>query len=196
MKKYQNGFGAVEGLLLSVVVVIIAVAGWYVWYSNGRANKSYSQASKDTASKVTAKYLEIPEYKIKIPLSPAISDAYYLDVKGNAEVDVGAIVFGLHSFDSGKTIPDNCKPSQSKVSYASDGAPDADGIAGLYYDSVDNPVGLSQKKRAAANETKIGNKYFIISGIYACRSDNSAAKEKIKSVQQAFENAGAHIVKM
>jgi Tfp pilus assembly protein FimT len=44
MKKTQNGFTAVEGLLISVIVLIIVGVGWYVLHSVSNANKSLSSA--------------------------------------------------------------------------------------------------------------------------------------------------------
>gem|GEM_PF-5416893 len=36
MKKNQHGFGAIEGLLLLVIVSLIGFVGWYVWQSKNK----------------------------------------------------------------------------------------------------------------------------------------------------------------
>jgi type II secretory pathway pseudopilin PulG len=46
--KNQKGFSHVEVILLSVIIGIILVVGWYVWHSVSQANKNLSSA--DTAS--------------------------------------------------------------------------------------------------------------------------------------------------
>jgi len=51
MKKNQQGFGAVEGLLIVVVVAVIAFVGWYIYNGNKKASNTYNAAS--TSSKVT-----------------------------------------------------------------------------------------------------------------------------------------------
>jgi hypothetical protein len=76
MKKYQNGFSAVEALLILIIVGMLAGIGWYVWHANDQANKSYSQTanssavpSKKTASTVApssgAGYFEIKEWGVR-----------------------------------------------------------------------------------------------------------------------------------
>jgi type II secretory pathway pseudopilin PulG len=47
MKKIKNqkGFSHVEVILLTVIVGIILVVGWYVWHSVSQANKNLSSAN-------------------------------------------------------------------------------------------------------------------------------------------------------
>lgn len=47
MYKNQNGFSIVEGLLLSVIVILLGFAGWYVWSSD---NKPTETTSKENSS--------------------------------------------------------------------------------------------------------------------------------------------------
>jgi hypothetical protein len=44
MKKYQDGFSIVEGLLIVVMVAMLGGVGWYVWHANGQANKNLDSA--------------------------------------------------------------------------------------------------------------------------------------------------------
>jgi prepilin-type N-terminal cleavage/methylation domain-containing protein len=38
-QNYTRGFSIIELLLVVVVLGILGLAGWYVWQSNGKANK-------------------------------------------------------------------------------------------------------------------------------------------------------------
>jgi type II secretory pathway pseudopilin PulG len=199
MKKFQEGFSAIEGLLIVVIVGMLGGVGYYVWHANSQANKtldsaaSESQNSPVVTTKKQPKYLNITEFKIKLPLSDNIKDAYYLDVKGKLTASVGSIVFGLHSFDSGKTIPDGCKPSLDKVAYGSDGAPVGDGLVVLSHD-LNNTSGRTAAQHADAHESKVGNDYFSLDSL--CSSTDPTAQAKIKTAQDAFMEAGAHMVAM
>jgi cytoskeletal protein RodZ len=53
--KNQKGFGAVEGLLIFVIVGLIAFIGWYVWHSKNAADKTLSAANKASTSSSTTK---------------------------------------------------------------------------------------------------------------------------------------------
>jgi type II secretory pathway pseudopilin PulG len=44
MKKNENGFSAVEGLLVLVVVAIVGFVGWYVWQAKQNTDKNLSVA--------------------------------------------------------------------------------------------------------------------------------------------------------
>jgi hypothetical protein len=45
MKKLQNGFTVVEGLLIVVTVGILGGTGWYVWQAKSQADKNLSSAN-------------------------------------------------------------------------------------------------------------------------------------------------------
>jgi hypothetical protein len=49
MKKFQEGFSAIEGLLIVVIVGMLGGVGYYVWHANSQANKSYSQTANSSA---------------------------------------------------------------------------------------------------------------------------------------------------
>lgn len=51
MKKNQNGFSAVEALLILLVIGMIGFTGWYVWHAKQGANMTYSKANGPTATK-------------------------------------------------------------------------------------------------------------------------------------------------
>jgi hypothetical protein len=53
MKKNQKGFGAVEGLLILVIVGLIGFVGWYVWHSKNNANKALTNAGVSSSATIT-----------------------------------------------------------------------------------------------------------------------------------------------
>jgi cytoskeletal protein RodZ len=83
----QAGFGAVEGLIVLVVVLLIGFAGWYMVTKHKdnkpkATNTTSTSASKNdqkTSNATTGdtKYLEIKEWGIKFALTTDTADAYY-----------------------------------------------------------------------------------------------------------------------
>lgn len=51
MKKNEKGFGAVEALLVLVIVAVLGFVGWYVWHN--RATNTAPTTTSASASKVT-----------------------------------------------------------------------------------------------------------------------------------------------
>jgi hypothetical protein len=49
MKKLQEGFSAVEGLLIVIIVGMLGGVGWYVWHSQKQVDKTYSQTANSSA---------------------------------------------------------------------------------------------------------------------------------------------------
>jgi hypothetical protein len=90
MNKTQNGFAVIESLLILVIVAIIGGTGWFVWHSKQQTDKTLSETgnsqavnpSKKTPATVSTstsqKYLTIKEWSVKVPLTSADSDAYYV----------------------------------------------------------------------------------------------------------------------
>ncbi len=92
MIKQQKGFGALEGLLVILILLVVSFGGWYVW--NNSSNKDESTADKslvqtesanlqsnaDTAATNAApassskKYLEISELGVKLALTDQTDD--------------------------------------------------------------------------------------------------------------------------
>jgi hypothetical protein len=50
MRRNQKGFGAVEGLLILVIVGLIGFVGWYVYRAMQNTNNAYNSATKTSAS--------------------------------------------------------------------------------------------------------------------------------------------------
>ena len=88
MKRGQKGFGAVEALLILVIVGTLAAVGWYVYDTKKDADATYNKAenaaykndgpSSTSQSQEAAGYLEIKEWGVKIALTAPIKNATYL----------------------------------------------------------------------------------------------------------------------
>lgn len=50
LKKNELGFGAVEGILILVIVLLIGVVGWFVYKNQNKAISSTSATTSKTAS--------------------------------------------------------------------------------------------------------------------------------------------------
>lgn len=49
-RKDQQGFGAVEALLILVIVAIVAFVGWFVYHSNQKASNTLSTANQSNSN--------------------------------------------------------------------------------------------------------------------------------------------------
>jgi hypothetical protein len=86
-KLNQKGVGAVEGLLILVIVAIVGGTGYFVYNAQNKTKDTLDSASlssqspvvhkKKAAAKKTATFLAIKEWGVKIALSGDTQGAYY-----------------------------------------------------------------------------------------------------------------------
>src|SRR5579862_1558045 len=106
MGKNQKGFGAIEIVLIVVVATVLAATGWYALHTKRQTDQILSQSEKTSQTAAgseksggaassssggsaapasnAAKDLIISQWGVKLPLPPAISDAYYSVAKDDA----------------------------------------------------------------------------------------------------------------
>lgn len=88
----QTGFSALEALLVVFIIGVLSTAGWFVYQhnrvkstdaaTNGNHTTDNTQDNQQppatTPPAPTVTYLDIKEWGLKLPLSDAIKDAYYV----------------------------------------------------------------------------------------------------------------------
>lgn len=189
MKKNQNGFGVVEGLLALVIIGVIGFTGWYVLQSKSKTNKVLDDAAnsqpnpdKKAASPVAApvqpevKYLEVPEYGVKFKLSPSIADAYY---EKNSD-PIAGIALRVHSLD----VEPDCKSGKNSV-------------AALLKVGKDEVNPLAEKKYSESMKGVVIGDYFYYIGNahYSCVQDPKN-QPLLDKVRVAFSEASSTIEKL
>lgn len=50
MRRGQNGFGAIEGFLIAVIILMLGFTGYYVWHARNNANTTYNSATSVSSS--------------------------------------------------------------------------------------------------------------------------------------------------
>jgi hypothetical protein len=86
MKKNQNGFGVVEGLLTLVIIGILSGVGWYVWRTKNNADSIYKNASntaeitKTNTSKNEQRVIKIPELDIEFTVPSSLKNLQWVVV--------------------------------------------------------------------------------------------------------------------
>jgi hypothetical protein len=94
MRKSENGFAAVEGLLIAIVVLLVGFIGYYVWHTNHKPDsKPAVTSSNSTPAQTTEKedtkttptapvdsttYLTVSEWDVKVPLSAGTTGLSYI----------------------------------------------------------------------------------------------------------------------
>lgn len=186
--KNNNGFGAIEALLILVVVGIVGFTGWFVYHSKQVADKTLAQTGNSstvqlpkkpatkTPAPVTAaptKYLVIKEWGVKIPLTKGIADA----------------VYAIRVFNGGQSA-DLSTSSLTALDRAC-------GVGGT------PPGGIARQTAAAhaANQTKndlvfypvysnkLGNYYYQYSHAQSACSNNNAANQLQLTQSALFSSA-------
>jgi hypothetical protein len=121
--KNQKGFGAVEGLLILVIVGILGFVGWYVWHSKNNANQIYKNMtnSESVAQTSKASFIFIPQWHIKIPLDNLLQGVKVSSPKASSydlkDSDVTIITPQLDkSWKCAVDPPENIKGSIGSIS--------------------------------------------------------------------------------
>jgi hypothetical protein len=88
----QSGFGTLAIVLVLAVVAVLAVSGIVVYQHHKSISAKNGAAASQTQTttqpaQTTTQYLTIKEWGVKMPLSSAISDAYYKTEGSNNGTD-------------------------------------------------------------------------------------------------------------
>ena len=182
MKKLcQKGFGAVEGVLILVIVGIIGGAGFYVYKSKQETNKSQDNANKSSqeistneSSETPAeqppaeKFYEVRELGVKFKMSAEMEGMYH-----HLSVDSQKVVkFSYESFKGTDCAADQTFPvSLHKMTEA---------------DMAGYPGG---KDIMMPKSKKIGDHYYIALGSQGACSDVAATQAKSDALKQAVVKA-------
>ncbi len=187
MKKLNSkGFGAVEAILIVIIVGLIAGVGYYVYNQSQKQDEtSQPQSSTTTIPPTTEKQedvdygkLSIKETGVSLELSKDIEDAYYL------ADDAGGVSFGVKSLDS---------VSGCKAKYVDVAGGTLTGVAVLHYGGGGGTEEY-QSFKSNPNSSQVADKFFfVIDADESCESSDAATQKKIDTVKAAFEKAGKTI---
>jgi hypothetical protein len=197
MKKQPKtkGFSTIEGLLILVIVLILGGVGWYVWHSTKSTNEILNNAEKisDTQKKTPTSeqmtnYLSIKEWKVRLPLSPLIDDAYYVASTNTEETDgtPNAALLGIKSLDSA-----GCEAERGNKG----GLPIAAILKSLPTDT--DPVSGTLYTEEYPNGVTIEGYYYFYKNYSVNRPCTTQAdlQQKLKDANNAFADAAKKITK-
>jgi hypothetical protein len=82
MKNNQKGFGALEALIIIVIVGLLGFGGWFIWNSNRTDDNKTSKQTQDKEDSESTdeerdKYLEIKEWGVHFTLNEDAKGSYY-----------------------------------------------------------------------------------------------------------------------
>ena len=196
-KTKSDRLGIVEYALIVIIVGAIVILGWYVYSSLRSINTIYSSATSVSNSKTpkfivkkkgeTApqQYLDITQWNVKIPLSSAVGDAYYVVPIGtspDADGNPSDIALGLHSLNS------SCGAiSTTEAGYGTS-------IGGIFRDvpTATDPVSGEVITQKYPGGVTIDGYYYAY---FSRNSGNSCASATIfHNVNSAFETAIKNMV--
>jgi len=183
----QKGFAAVEAVLIVIVIALVGGSGYFVWKAQKVVNTTYSNASKvaqSTPEKVTKKtntspqpqsYLVIKEWGVKVPLSDAIKDAYYIYTP-KTQGSGGYVRLSLDAFKGTGCAAD----STSIGEYSRLQKGDDDGFGNPFTPTESTPL--------------VGSYYYEFIGAQAACSDDSAVSAKSLAARAGFQQAIKSVV--
>ncbi len=189
MKKAQQGFSVVEGVLIFAILGLIGFVGWYVWSSKSKADKSlnssqtFSQNSttKTDAGYSTAKvvndYAIIQPWGIKVPVSNGLHIEYeYKRISGSKS----RIYFSSKELD-GAIGGSGCIGYDIVRGLANDLAPIDAVKQPTFQEAWDGVHGLADNY-----PTKIGQFFYISAGPHPFCGDGS---DKVLKLESAAHDA-------
>jgi len=82
-KRFQQGFGLIEALLLVIAVALVIFVGYYVWHTQKQTNTTLNNATvtsqKTIPAKPSQKYLTITEWGVRMPYAGSDTYTYTFD---------------------------------------------------------------------------------------------------------------------
>lgn len=193
MRRNQNGFSVVEGLLIFIIIAIIAGVGWYVRDSNKKTNDILNSADKSSSpvarstinkkeTKTEAQYLVVKEWGIKMPLSSPITDAYYVvSTSSQTNGHPNTMWLGLKSLDD-----KGCAAASANTG----GAYPLGALIKVSPDEPD-PVSGTPYKQLNPDGVTLGSYYYAYhSGI---KGKTCAPQPTLDSIDAAFKAASKEI---
>lgn len=188
MNKLQRGFTIIETLIALVVIAAIAYVGWNLVHHKASTKTSTSTSSSSSvpvakttptpanSNTSTQKYLTIKEWGIKIPLTSAISDAYYAVAYDNGTIVPNTYSLKVHSLDS----EISCKNMEPALVIKATKA--------QYLARVNGPIGGS------VPHSVLGAFYYYMEGSQASCATSKAGQADEVNARAAFLSAATKIV--
>jgi hypothetical protein len=191
MKRPQNGFSAVEALLIVIIVGMLGGVGWYVWHSQAQVDKTYSQ---------TANSSMVPKSKTSATLNPTDNTNYFVikewgvraKYSGNLALTYAPIASSFAVFSSeqlSKSVNGGCKTFGGRIERVK---------AGEVYDSdvEGRPVEqLVNDPNVTIVYKKIGNYYYLFMHDQSLCSDISDSSSAAADLQSQTNDAVKSLVK-
>lgn len=189
MKKLnQKGMvGAVEILLIVLVIGVLGFVGWRVYDSKSEPSASETNTPSATTEEteteeVANEYLEIPEFGVKIKLTPEIEDAYYVMETNDAGQQYASL-----STQSVTDINEGCA-ADADVSF---------GMVGYFTDPDATEVVFSQSttnREAFPDAVMVDGKYYFIamanqSSCYPYEETSEADRDTVEKAKDVFQEA-------
>ncbi len=172
MSKYQKGFGAVEAIIIVIVVAIIGFGAWFVWDKNQKDDAKQettttTQNNAEANKEEEKPTLTITEWGVKFTLSDPIKDAYYAVEAGKPDY----AYLSVHSLTDPECAPD--KTSVGAITRFAEG--DRDPISDSLYTEV------------VPDATKLGDYYYFFSHAQAYCDESK--ETTLKALDTAFDEA-------
>lgn len=187
MKKLnQRGFGAIEWIIILIIIMAMIALGWYVAKTKkttptktDSAQKTQLPAVKTTekpaakSTPATKKYLEINELGIKMELNTVTDDAYYIMKNGYAYISLTSL----------KTVAAECGADKTGVV----------SIGKYNKTDVDDQSGKTYGELAATDGKVIGSDAYVVSRSQAYCSDDITIQAKQQAAWDAFKTQSSTI---
>lgn len=88
MKTNQKGFGAVEGILILVIVILLGYVGWYVWDANKSADDTLKQSTaRQSVNTENKSDTSDDNWKSALPFTVKFPDNWTVKSDGNKSVN-------------------------------------------------------------------------------------------------------------
>ena len=193
----QLGFSVIEALLIVLVVAALAGTGYVVFHLHKSSAKNSAatgstqttgqqQSTTSTQPQPTA-YLDVKEWGVKIPLSSAISDAYYVIPSGMSN-DADGLPSGLYL--GVKSLNGSCGDASAGNTNIS--IDKALGAITRVLPTDHDPVSGKLYTQLATSGVTIGNYFYGYNG--RTTGKTCASQATLQAIDSAFATAVKGIV--
>jgi hypothetical protein len=191
VKKVQEGFSAVEGLLIVVILGMLGGVGYYVWHSQQQVDKAYSQTANSSVvpkSKTSAKlnpidntkYFVIKEWGIRAKYTGNLTLTYALPVNSSYAV--------FSSTQLSKAANGGCKDFGGRINRLKTGEAYETDPRGMPVEQ------LVKDPNASFTYKNIGNYYYLFIHDQSLCSDISDTNSPAANLQSQTNDAVKSLV--
>lgn len=189
MKNNQDGFGAIEALLIAIVIGLIGGAGWYVYNSQKKTNQTLDKtAQSQSEPQKAAEYMEVKDWGVR--MSSISNSKYKVTIPNkvyagkNPEASLKQSSSGkleqVYLMASGFTVTENTCTAENGQQL----------VATIFRDVVEQPFSAESGLAGKLPTKKVGDHYYFLEagmGKNCVPTPTSEQNDLLDQIRKSFD---------